>query len=88
MRPRKVPSVVDIIAKGLPYTKDMRENIARDIYAEMVATGYQVTFVAPEVPRVPSAHLAHYRKRNIERIRAVRVKPKDAPDAPPQTPTD
>ena len=63
----KRPTAVEIIAKGLPYVKDMRERLAQDIYDEMVATGYQIAFVEPDVPRVPSAHLAHYRKRNRER---------------------
>lgn len=63
----KRQTVVEIIAKSLPYVKGMREAVARDVYDEIIGSGYVITFQSPYVPRVPSADLAHYRKRNEER---------------------
>lgn len=64
----KCQSALQIIAKGLPYVRGMREAIARNIVDELEASGYRITYAAPEIPRVPSAPMAHVGKRNRERL--------------------
>lgn len=67
MRDRKPQTVVEIIAKALPFVRPMRDYIAQDVYDEIIATGYKITFETPTTPRIASADGAHYRKRNNER---------------------